>query len=264
MEVATTTIDDLNGTTVCENAIHIKIPTLDRNLHLSLIQREAAIEPMFSGASWAGSVLWPAAKIMIEEILMTHKVPVQGNSVLELGCGLGIPGMICSLLGGSEVVLTEQPQLVPLINENITSNFNSQDLKPVALSLSWGKSRAEKFLEARSGTRFSTIIVCDCVFEPLYGDSWKLLCETLVVLADSETSVLISCERRREDSIPEFLELLGQNFSTSIIWSSFEDAELDALLTYSHIAGQKKPIRVYMAKFIHHTSREEAEKMPMF
>lgn len=45
-----------------------------------------------------------------------------GAKVLELGCGTGIPGMCVRLLGGS-VTLTEQPQLVPLLQKNLDTNF---------------------------------------------------------------------------------------------------------------------------------------------
>ena len=40
------------------------------------------------------------------------------------------------------------------------------------------------------------IVCCDCVYVPLYGDSWKALLEAIDALAGPATDVLISLERR--------------------------------------------------------------------
>jgi len=45
-----------------------------------------------------------------------------GCKVLELGCGTGVPGM-CLRIAGGKVTLTEQPQLVPLLVNNLNTNF---------------------------------------------------------------------------------------------------------------------------------------------
>lgn len=255
MLATTTTSDDLNGSVLCENEMLVRIPSLGKSLTLGLIQSEWEIEPMFSGAAWAGSVLWAAASVLCEHCLLNGLVPVAGTSVLELGCGLGIPGMVSAVLGASEVALTEQPQLVPLLEKNLQRNssfFSLDDLsvgvQPAAFALSWGTVEAQAFLDARGGKRFDTILICDCVFEPLYGDSWKLLCETLFVLADFSTNVLIASERRSEDSIPEFQAMLERDFDLKIVWNSFEEEELDTLLKNSHIQGHKKPLRIISAK----------------
>ena len=91
--VATSTLKDLNGTEVCEDEMRVTFPSLGRSLELTLIQSEFEIEPIFSGAAWAGSVFWAAAQVLVEKLLLTGEEPVAGRSVLELGCGLGIPGM---------------------------------------------------------------------------------------------------------------------------------------------------------------------------
>jgi predicted nicotinamide N-methyase len=224
------------------------------------------IQPIFSGAAWAGSVLWAAAEVLVEHMLLSKRTVVEGKSVLELGCGLGIPGMICSLLGAKQVILSEQDQLVPLLVKNIESNFaprrsnednsvNSTEdnataaATPQAVALNWGVEEAELILSNRKGERFDVILICDCVFEPLYGDSWKLLCETLgVIVFDDSTEVLISCERRSEDAIDDFLAMLGEKFVIDIAWTNFEDSELDTLLQSSHVGGEKKPLRIFSVK----------------
>jgi hypothetical protein len=44
MEVSTTTIDDENGVTICENAMRVNIPSLDKTLVVTLIQSEWEME----------------------------------------------------------------------------------------------------------------------------------------------------------------------------------------------------------------------------
>ena len=51
---------------------------------------------------------------------------------------------------------------------------------------------------------------CDCVYVPLYGDSWKALLEAIDALAGPATDVLISLERRHvkdgDDGVDPFLD----------------------------------------------------------
>lgn len=239
------------------------------------------LQPIFSGAAWAGSVLWAAAEVLVEHMLLNKRTIIEGASILELGCGLGVPGMVCSLLGAKEVLLTEQDQLVPLLVKNIETNFPTSPnedgdvdndalvySRPKAVPLNWGTEESIQFMSNRAietntksareeensdGTKsvkpFDVILICDCVFEPLYGDSWKLLCETLAVVAvDNTTEVLISCERRSEDAIDDFLEMLSEHFIVDNIWTNFDDVDLPALLQRSHVGGEKKPLRIFSAR----------------
>jgi hypothetical protein len=46
---------------------------------------------------------------------------------------------------------------------------------------------------------------CDCIFAPLFGDSFLLL-DVLLMLSGEGTRVLVSSERRPEDGIDRFFE----------------------------------------------------------
>lgn len=50
-------------------------------------------------------VLWPASE-GLSEFLMDHPQLVKGKKVLEIGCGVGLPSMVASFLGG-EVLATD-------------------------------------------------------------------------------------------------------------------------------------------------------------
>ena len=135
-----------------------------RKIVLSTLLEERDFAPLFDGASWAGTRLWPAAiravqylsgilpstttsstslttttTSMVEEddefvhrcdgddiIGIMEKArtsPTTSTSVLELGCGLGVPGMILHLLG-CDVVLTDQEDILSQLEKNVSRNFH--------------------------------------------------------------------------------------------------------------------------------------------
>jgi hypothetical protein len=70
---------------------------------------------------------------------------------------------------------------------------------------------------AQSGT-WDVIIVCDCVYEPLYGQSWRRLALVLKLLAQARTTeVWISLERRTGDGIDNFLQHLELSFHANVV-----------------------------------------------
>ncbi|CAN0391654.1 unnamed protein product, partial [Laminaria digitata] len=80
------------------------------------------LAPIFSGACWAGTVVWQAALDLCDYMSEHHRGDLVGASVVELGCGIGVPGMIARLLGAN-VVLTEQDELLSLLDRNLADNF---------------------------------------------------------------------------------------------------------------------------------------------
>ncbi|CAM9342863.1 unnamed protein product, partial [Phaeothamnion confervicola] len=50
------------------------------------------------------------------------------------------------------------------------------------------------------------VLLCaDCIYEPLYGQSWRALLRTICVAAGERTLVLVSVERRTADGVNNFL-----------------------------------------------------------
>ena len=141
--------------------------------------------------------------------------------MLELGCGLGVPGMVAYQMGAN-VVLTDQESIMSQLNKNIESNFSSSTAENndttniiQAKPLSWSRSAIQNLLSSLSTQqiqKFDFILNCDCVYEPLYGDSWKLLVEVLDDLFASNPNAisLTSVERRAFDGIDDFLSTLNQ------------------------------------------------------
>ena len=89
---------------------------------------------------------------------------------------------------------------------------------------------------------------------PLYSVPWALAAgetrgtqASRACIADASTTIHIGLERRSEDGIPKFLAKLREDFDLELVWTSFEEPDLEALLEASHIGSEAKPLQVYTA-----------------
>jgi broad specificity phosphatase PhoE len=134
------------------------VHVLDKTLLLSSTQSETELEPLFSGASWAGTILWDAAVLAAEHLEKRRDELLCNRTVLELGCGIGVPGMAAAILGAKRVYLTEQPQLVEIIDKNVEANAAQFPIEEGTAThnvhvqeLSWGDGAADAFLADSGG-----------------------------------------------------------------------------------------------------------------
>ncbi|ETV75717.1 hypothetical protein H257_10098 [Aphanomyces astaci] len=194
----------IDAVRVCEERIRIGVR--DKELDLTLLLDEDELAPLFAGAAWAGTLVWDAAVVLANHLL--NDVRLESLRVLELGAGIGVPGMVASILGAKHVVITEQPELVPLLRTNIRRNFPNGGV--TATALSWGVAATNAFCDSFGA--FDVVLSCDCIYQPLYGESWCALAVTMDVLCKRNPAcvVLVSVERRHEDGIDAFLAYLPE------------------------------------------------------
>jgi len=225
---------DALGQVICQSSIRFQAndgteKTFD-TLDLSLQLTPETIEPIFSGAAWAGTVLWRAAVSLIDVALLTQPFAA-GSTVIELGCGLGVPGMVCAQLNASLVVLTEQENLVDLANRNVDNNFQDRS-KIICRELDWSAERATDLRDdLLDGKPFDLIICCDCVYIPLYGDSWKYLVEAIDALGGPDSKILIAVERRfvrgATDGVDLFMHAMAsKGFQTTMTFPTEKPLEI--------------------------------------
>ena len=217
-------------------------------LSLSTVLEEGSIAPLFDGTQWAGTRVWKAAILGLEYLLrerqkQRHDQNSKGGacfgSLLELGCGLGVPGMVWKQILSVEqaqqeqhqkmspprVVLTDRDSLVSQLKENIAVNFKD-DSSIEAMSLDWSREGIVSLLQQERDTQhgsdaaieneavapvFDICLNCDCVYEPLYGRlAWESLADVLseVALASPNTLLVTALERRNGDNVEGFLERL--------------------------------------------------------
>jgi Lysine methyltransferase len=208
-------------------------------LSLSTRLPQECIAPMFDGTQWAGTRVWRAAVVALQYLLGWNddddddtgaaavrrsveqeeeeedRPPpriTRNTTVLELGCGLGVPGLILHAHFGCSTILTDKDDLVEQLRENIRTNFpnNDNDSKGMiqAQPLDWSVSGVESLLSQVQWPYFDIVLNCDCIYEPLYGQSWRLLLavQEELLRRNSCTVVLTCCERRRADGVDGYLE----------------------------------------------------------
>ncbi len=225
-------------------------------LELSTQLPSDCIAPMFHGTQWAGTTIWRSAVVALQYLLYYNDTDRHQNScndlavttttaksngngikldptmtVLELGCGLGVPGMVLHAMTGCHTILTDKDDLVSQLQRNITSNFydsakDRHDSDPPdqnvqverrieAHALDWSIDGVHKLLERCQNTSSSSIhvvLACDCIYEPLYGDSWRNLLnvQNELLRLYPQAYVLTACHRRPSDGIDAYLAEANQ------------------------------------------------------
>ena len=163
------------------------------------------------------------------------------TSVLELGCGLGVPGILLHEIIGCPVVLTDKESLVDQLQTNLNTIFPSSTpdeetdngeqgesprRKIEARVLDWSDDGVKDLLdhcfllsqEESNATNkdhrrasFDIVLNCDCVYEPLYGrEAWQSLiaCQKALLQANPKTILITSLERRTADGVEHYLDAL--------------------------------------------------------
>ena len=224
-------------------------------LRISTLLEEEDLVPLFDGAGWAGTRVWAAAIWGIKYLVENYS----GMNLCELGCGLGVPGMVWHQLG-NDVVLTDQESIMAQMVENTRSNFKETfvDTKNIldgdgtsengeladsacasseiqlgkiyAEPLTWSRDGFHRLLETTGFKNgFDIVLNCDCVYEPLYGKSWELLVEVIdeCLKVNPKCLVVTSVERRNGDEIDLFLAKMESMEHVASVVKVMEDKEKD-------------------------------------
>ena len=224
-DVAKGCIDpDLFGTELCRDVLFVKlqmdgteaelrIPAFMAHLvnPFGLCDPEASdpASSLWADGSWSGTLLWDSA-VHVCDLLLSSAIwrqRMRGASCLELGCGLGVPGLVAGLLGAAPVLLSDRAE-VALLAE---AGCRAAGL-PCAhgIEFDWEESAAHNLIAERfDGQPPSIILACDCIFAPLFGGS-HLLLRMLAVLAGPASTILIALERRPEDDAERFFALAAE------------------------------------------------------
>jgi hypothetical protein len=159
-------------------------------------------------------------------------------SFLELGCGLGVPSMIVQrFYPNARVVMTDCPSLVSQLTQNVTHNFCTPSHDgtttatttttkvteiPKVAALDWEEE--DDLVQLLSDCQllssgFDVVLNCDCIYEPLYGESWKALLKVQMALLqrNPRTLMLTSLERRKFDGADRYLDALQQPKHSSVV-----------------------------------------------
>ncbi|KAJ1454618.1 putative methyltransferase-domain-containing protein [Pelagophyceae sp. CCMP2097] len=109
-------------------------------------------------ADQSGHSVWPAAKQLAEYVALN--VEVQGKTVVELGCGIGLVGLACVHLGAACVTFTDRdPGTLKLVESALSRN-------PAAA----GGAKCERLRWSEGffdeAPRYDLVVAADVVYDP--------------------------------------------------------------------------------------------------
>eukprot|EP01062_Namystynia_karyoxenos_P051589 TRINITY_DN40604_c0_g1_i2.p1 TRINITY_DN40604_c0_g1~~TRINITY_DN40604_c0_g1_i2.p1 ORF type:complete len:355 (+),score=91.94 TRINITY_DN40604_c0_g1_i2:93-1157(+) len=177
---------------------------------------QGELAQVFSDGTWTGALVWDAALLCAELLLSDQQLRSScegGGTVVELGCGLGVPGLVAALLG-ARAVLTDRGPLARLAVENIERC--GLGARAAARTLDWCDGGVA-VLRAEVGDP-DLVLACDCVFFPLFGSAAPLV-GVLEGLAGPRTRCIVASERRPSDGLDRFRAGVAARFETLRSWA---------------------------------------------
>ncbi|KAK1944541.1 Alpha-ketoglutarate-dependent dioxygenase alkB 7 [Phytophthora citrophthora] len=151
--------------------------------------------------------VWDCALVLSKFLANDEFFPngfFENKRVIELGCGIGVPGLAAAALGAKEVTLTDMPMAVPWIQTNIDRNQTLGCISvPVrAQGLMWGEKDELEALQ------FDVILCSDLVYG--HRDISQKLVETILHLSHPNTLIVSAHEARfAGDRGESFFKLLS-------------------------------------------------------
>ncbi|TFK56024.1 hypothetical protein OE88DRAFT_1641766 [Heliocybe sulcata] len=155
-----------------------------------------------------GGLAWPAGEVLAAYLALRGREVLNGKTVVELGSGTGLVGLVAGALGG-KTWITDQLPLLEIMKTNVEIN----NLTPcVAVAeLNWGEPIPDSLPRSPD-----LILAADCVyFEPAF----PLLVETLDDLVHNASTEVLFCYKKRRKADKRFFALLRKRFT----WEEVQD-----------------------------------------
>jgi predicted nicotinamide N-methyase len=184
-----------------------------------------------------GQVLWPAARSLCT-YLFNNKAMFKNKTVLELGSGVGMSGLLVSKMNGNDCVLTDgNKTVVELLQKNV-NRLNSEQPRGEGegtlrcVKLKWGTKYVERFLAEypQYAKGFDYIIGSDIVYFP---DVLVELIQTVSLLLSHEPgSAFILCYQERAKNVEQrFYNLLEESDTLQVSSSHVEGFAHTVIIT---------------------------------
>ncbi|NWV18637.1 MT21A methyltransferase, partial [Origma solitaria] len=178
------------------------------------------------------AVVWDAAVVLCA-YLEIEGIDLRDRSVIELGAGTGLLGIVVTLLGkgffvvsfkaiyncSARVTITDRAAALEFLESNVQANL-PPELRPRAVvkELTWGKD-----LDNFPPGAFDFVLGADIVY---LEETFPELLQTLEHLCSDQTVILLSC-RIRYDRDLKFLKMLRDHFSVyEVHYDSSKDVHI--------------------------------------
>jgi protein-lysine N-methyltransferase EEF2KMT len=177
------------------------------------------------------------ASLGLVEFLASNPAILSGKRV-ELGAGAGLLGLMCRMMGASQVLLTDVDEnVLDRIHANIQLNYNRSGLldNVHATKLDW-EDESNWPSSLSNENSIDVILGADIVYSP---DLVAPLCKTLArLLALNECSCYLSLTRRQESTFTLLLETLAsmnmscRQIDTELGWYFYEEGSESIVLLH--------------------------------
>ena len=169
-----------------------------------------------------GVVVWDAA-IVLAKYLEINIGMVRDKEAVELGSGTGAVGLCAGVLGAKKVILTDQEELVEFLSHNIELNteVSQRRGRVSAAALQWGNNTHIETV-MNMVTRVDLVMVSDCVF---YEESLDDLVETMQLLSDKQTQILLTYEERDSQIKHDVMKLFFEKMKSHFTWKKIPHEE---------------------------------------
>ncbi|KAH9253644.1 hypothetical protein BASA81_008262 [Batrachochytrium salamandrivorans] len=156
---------------------------------------EADLAPLFSGSFWS-AMIWQRSVDLMCEYIASHVDEFENRVVLELGCGLGVPGITAGLVAhASQVILTDREDDLRQLRRSVEGSPALRRFELV--NLDWSQTGIP---HPQVDSRAEVILAVECISADAYGrESLDGLVRAIAKVARAG-AVLYVCSCRREDT----------------------------------------------------------------
>eukprot|EP01026_Neomeris_dumetosa_P000885 TRINITY_DN102066_c0_g1_i2.p1 TRINITY_DN102066_c0_g1~~TRINITY_DN102066_c0_g1_i2.p1 ORF type:complete len:251 (-),score=31.76 TRINITY_DN102066_c0_g1_i2:121-873(-) len=183
-----------------------------------------------------GTTVWDSSIVLakyLEKCALSNNGDVnlrklRGKNVVELGSGMGLGGLVCALRGAN-VQLTDQKEVLPLLQANVERNFAPGVLKALeweaanigqvqVYELDWENVEQQPKL---CWDQIDLILCADCVYKE---ELVEHLLSTVLNLCGSKTTVVVVNEDRSDVVNERFDQLFRKYFTIKKVPQSKMDS----------------------------------------
>lgn len=191
-----------NNISLCDRVVRIETISNPDKLFDELMQRPGNDESVLDEQIPYWAELWPSA-ICLSDFIIGNKVIIPGMTVLEIGCGAGLPGIVAGQLGANVIFSDYLDDALELAERN-WKNTNAG--KATFLKMDWRKPVSDIMPDL--------ILASDIAYE---RRSFPALINAFKILAGPQTEIILS-EPGREFA-QDFISILpdfGFSFQSSL------------------------------------------------